>query len=193
MPWNVDRSGTAGLAYAASDGTGFRRAAHARRRLRGRQQQGGGCAIYPDGPTAPSVSVKAYLCLKLAGDDPGSPRMADARRAILRAGGLRACNSYTKLYLSIFGLWTWRRSPAVPPELILLPRWFYFNLHEMSSWTRTIVVPLSVIWALRPSVPLDVTLDEHQADSRPGRIRMTFQESFWCFVFAGVNGLIKLA
>ena len=161
-------------------------------RLRGQQQQDGGWAIYPDGPTDPSVSVKAYLCLKLAGDDPQSPRMADARRAILRAGGLRACNSYTRLYLSIFGLWTWRRSPAVPPELILLPRWFYFNLHEMSSWTRTIVVPLSVIWALRPSVPLDVTLDELQGDSRPGRRGTTLYESFWSRVFAGVNGLIKL-
>ncbi len=166
-------------------------------RLRGQQQSDGGWAIYPDGPTDPSVSVKAYLCLKLAGDDPQSPRMADARRAILRAGGLRACNSYTRLYLSIFGLWSWRRSPAVPPELILLPRWFYFNLHEMSSWTRTIVVPLSVIWALRPSVPLDVTLDELQAAERrgrggPGRDRRTLQESFWSAVFAGVNGLIKL-
>lgn len=161
-------------------------------RLRSQQQSDGGWAIYPDGPTDPSVSVKAYLCLKLAGDDPQSPRMADARRAILRAGGLRACNSYTRLYLSIFGLWSWRRSPAVPPELILLPRWFYFNLHEMSSWTRTIVVPLSVIWALRPSVPVDVTLDELQADSSPGRKRRTLHESFWSAVFAGVNGLIKL-
>jgi len=162
-------------------------------RLRGQQQQDGGWAIYPDGPADPSASVKAYLCLKLAGDDPRSPRMAAARRAILRAGGLRACNSYTKLYLSIFGLWTWRRSPAVPPELILLPRWFYFNLHEMSSWTRTIVVPLSVIWALRPSVPLDVTLDELRGRHAPGRRRTTLFESFWSFVFAGVDSLIKLA
>ena len=173
------------------------RAAACCERLRSQQQSDGGWAIYPDGPTDPSVSVKAYLCLKLAGDDPQSPRMADARRAILRAGGLRACNSYTRLYLSIFGLWTWRRSPAVPPELILLPRWFYFNLHEMSSWTRTIVVPLSVIWALRPSVPLDVTLDELQAAELrgrggPGRDRRTLHESFWSAVFAGVNALIKL-
>ena len=168
------------------------RAAACCERLRSQQQKDGGWAIYPDGPTDPSVSVKAYLCLKLAGDDPESPRMADARRAILRAGGLRACNSYTRLYLSIFGLWSWRRSPAVPPELILLPRWFYFNLHAMSSWTRTIVVPLSVIWALRPSVPLDVTLDELHEASGPGRGRRSLYESFWSAVFAGVNGLIKL-
>ncbi len=166
-------------------------------RLRSQQQEDGGWANYPDGPTDPSVSVKAYLCLKLAGDDPQSPRMADARRAMLGAGGLRACNSYTKLYLSIFGLWTWRQSPAVPPEMILLPRWFYFNLYEMSSWTRTIVVPLSIIWALKPSVPVDVTLDELlapelRARGGTGRKRATLRESFWSWVFAGVNGLIKL-
>ncbi len=162
------------------------------RRLRSQRQQGGGWAAYPDGPTDPSVSVKAYLCLKLAGDDPDAPHMAAARRAILRAGGLRACNSYTKLYLSIFGLWSWRQSPAVPPEMLLLPKWFVFNLHEMSSWTRTIVVPLSVIWAFRPSAPLDVTLDELQADDRPVRGRATFHHAFWSRVFAAINGLIKL-
>ena len=166
-------------------------------RLRSQQQADGGWAVYPDGPTDPSVSVKAYLCLKLVGDDPHSPRMEDARRAIVRAGGLRACNSYTKLYLSIFGVWSWRRSPAVPPELVLLPRWFYFNLHEMSAWTRTIVVPLSVIWALRPSVPLEVTLEELQEEESPRdaaarRGRLTLHESFWSGVFGSVNGLIKL-
>ncbi len=184
-----------GVRPAASLPGPWRRPAGSRRVASGcavSSKRTAGWAIHPDGPTDPSASVKAYLCLKLAGDDPQSPRMAGARRAILRAGGLRACNSYTKLYLSIFGLWTWRRSPAVPPEIILLPRWFYFNLHEMSSWTRTIVVPLSVIWALKPSVRLDVTLDELEGDSGPGRRRTTLYESFWSAVFVGVNGLIKL-
>jgi len=30
---------------------------------------------------------------------------------------------------------------------VLLPRWFYVNLYAMSSWTRTIVVPLSIFYA----------------------------------------------
>ena len=161
-------------------------------RLRSQQQEDGGWATYPDGPTDPSISVKAYLCLKLAGDDPRSPRMAAARRAILKAGGLRACNSYTRLYLSIFGLWDWRRAPAVPPEIILLPHWFYFNTYEMSSWTRTIALPLSVIWAVKPSVPLDVTLDELETDAAPPRPRTTLFEFFWSKVFIGIDRLIKL-
>ena len=161
-------------------------------RLRSQQQEGGGWATYPDGPTDASISVKAYLCLKLAGDDPDSPRMAAARRAILAGGGLRACNSYTKLYLSIFGLWDWRRAPAVPPEIILLPRWFYFNTYEMSSWTRTIALPLSVIWAVKPSVPLDVTLDELETDAAPAAPRTSLFEFVWSKVFIGIDRLIKL-
>jgi squalene-hopene/tetraprenyl-beta-curcumene cyclase len=34
--------------------------------------------------------------------------------------------------------------------MILLPSWCPFNIYSMSSWTRTIVVPLSVLWAHRP-------------------------------------------
>ena len=33
---------------------------------------------------------------------------------------------------------------------MLLPRWVYFNIYAMSSWTRTIVVPLSIFSAYKP-------------------------------------------
>ena len=161
-------------------------------RLRNTRLEAGGWSIHPGGPADVSASVKAYLCLKLAGDDPDSPPMAASRRAIVEAGGLGACNSYTKLMLAIFGLWSWRAAPAVPPEIVRLPRWFYFNLYEMSAWTRAIVVPLSVIWALKPSVPLTVTLDELGSDA-PGRDRgVGWRDRFWSTVFSGVDSLIKL-
>src|SRR5947207_3668270 len=43
-----------------------------------------------------------------------------------------------------------RTCASVPPELVLLPRWCYVNLYAMSSWTRTIVVPLSIFSAFKP-------------------------------------------
>src|SRR5262249_52945071 len=39
---------------------------------------------------------------------------------------------------------------TVPPELVLLPTWSYVNIYAMSSWTRTIVVPLSIFSAHKP-------------------------------------------
>jgi len=124
------------------------------RYLRARQLPGGGWAIYPGGPPEVSASVKAYLALKLAGDDPDSPHLRRARERIRELGGIDACNSFTKIYLALCGEYDWWRCPAVPPEMILLPRWLYFNLYEISSWSRAIVVPLSVVWALRPVRPL---------------------------------------
>jgi squalene-hopene/tetraprenyl-beta-curcumene cyclase len=137
------------------------RVAKAARYVRRKQLPGGGWAIYPGGPPEVSASVKAYFVLKLAGDDPAAPHMARARRTIHELGGIEACNSFTKIYLAICGQYDWWRCPAVPPEMVLLPRWLYFNLYEMSSWSRGIVVPLSIVWALRPVRPV---APEHAID-----------------------------
>ena len=137
------------------------RVAKAARYVGRKQLSGGGWAIYPGGPPEVSASVKAYFVLKLAGDDPAAPHMARARRTIHELGGIEACNSFTKIYLAICGQYDWWRCPAVPPEMVLLPRWLYFNLYEMSSWSRGIVVPLSIVWALRPVRPV---APEHAID-----------------------------
>ena len=122
--------------------------------LRRQQLPAGGWAAYPGGPPEVSASSKAYFALKLVGDDPAAAHMAKARRVILELGGLDACNSFTKIYLSIFGQYDWEKCPVVPPELILLPDWFPVSIYRMSSWSRAIVVPLSIISAYRPSCPV---------------------------------------
>ena len=162
------------------------------RRLRRRQMAAGGWSLYPGGPVDPSSSSKAYLCLKLAGDDPDAPHMVAARDAIRHAGGLQACNSYTKLLLSVFGLWNWRRVPSVPPEMILLPRWSYVKLGEFSAWSRVIILAVSVVWALKPHVPVDVSLDELEVDVVPARTRFTPFRFFWTRVFKVLDALFKV-
>src|SRR6266404_1565417 len=69
--------------------------------LRRQQLADAGWAIYAGGPTDLSSSVKAYFVLKISGDSPDAPHMARARRRILEMGGIDACNSFTKIYLSI--------------------------------------------------------------------------------------------
>ncbi|WP_437201383.1 terpene cyclase/mutase family protein [Planctomicrobium sp. SH664] len=117
-----------------------------------RQQQipTGGWAQYPGGPLEISSSVKAYWVLKIAGDDPQAPHMQLAREAILENGGAERVNSFTRYYMALLGLISYGQCPAVPPELILLPKWCPLNIYEMSSWSRTIVVPLSLLWAYQP-------------------------------------------
>jgi squalene-hopene/tetraprenyl-beta-curcumene cyclase len=115
-------------------------------------QQGpeGGWSNYPSGPIELSVSVKAYFALKLTGHDRRAEYMQKARAVIRAHGGAAACNSFTKFYLALLGQFPYDNCASVPPEMMLLPRWCYFNLYAMSSWTRTIVVPLSIFSATRP-------------------------------------------
>src|SRR5207253_690658 len=114
------------------------------------QMPEGGWNNYPEGPPDLSVSVKAYFALKLAGYDPNADYMVRARELIRSLGGGAGCNSFTKFYLGLLGQFPYANCPTVPPEIMFLPRWAYFNIYAMSSWTRTIVIPLSIFYAYKP-------------------------------------------
>ncbi len=111
--------------------------------IRSQQLESGGWAMFPGGPLEISGSVKAYWALKIVGDDPQAEHMVRAREAIRAAGGAEKVNSFTRYYFALLGIISYRQCPAVPPELMLLPTWAPLNIYEMSSWSRTIVVPLS--------------------------------------------------
>jgi squalene-hopene/tetraprenyl-beta-curcumene cyclase len=115
-----------------------------------KQLRDGGWAMYPGGRMDISGSVKAYFALKLTGHDPEADYMRLARQAIRAAGGADAVNSFTRFYLALLGQISYDHCPAVPPELVLLPTWSPINIYRMSAWSRTIVVPLSIMWAHRP-------------------------------------------
>jgi squalene-hopene/tetraprenyl-beta-curcumene cyclase len=109
-----------------------------------------GWGLFHAGGFDVSASVKAYYALKMIGDDPQAPHMERARTAILAAGGAAAVNVFTRIQLALFGAGPWSTVPTMPPELILLPRWFPIHLSKMSYWARTVVVPLLVLCALKP-------------------------------------------
>jgi len=162
--------------------------------LRRKQLPGGGWAIYEGGPAEVSSSVKAYFVLKLMGDDPNAPHMVRARDTILTLGGIEACNSFTRIYLAIFGQCSWDDCPAVPPEIVLLPDSFVFNIYKMSSWSRGIVVPLSVIWASKPSCPVPdyAAIPElHIEQPRPAHIPRTRKERHWRNFFTQIDRMLK--
>jgi squalene-hopene/tetraprenyl-beta-curcumene cyclase len=119
------------------------------RRVRERQLPDGGWNIYEGGPSELNATVKAYFALKLAGDVAETPHMVRARRCVLRLGGVERTNSFVRFYLALAGVIGWEMVPVIPPELMLAPRWLPLNIYEMSSWTRAIVVPLTIIYAHR--------------------------------------------
>jgi squalene-hopene/tetraprenyl-beta-curcumene cyclase len=124
-----------------------------------RQLPDGGFNIYAEGPADVNATVKAYFALKLAGMPLDDPRISRAREIILRLGGLQGANSYVKVNLSLFGLYPREYCPSIPPELMLLPGNF---IYQMSSWTRAIVIPLAIVHAADPQrpVPAGFNLEE---------------------------------
>ncbi len=120
------------------------------RYLRSTQGEHGGWPLYHDGDFNLSATVKAYYALKLIGDDPDAPHMRRARQAVLAAGGAARCNVFTRIALALFGQVPWRAVPVMPPEIMLLPRWFPFHLSKVSYWSRTVIVPMLVLMALKP-------------------------------------------
>ena len=132
------------------------------RYIRATQGSSGGWPLFHGGGIDVSASVKAYFALKAAGDLAEAPHMARARAAILRQGGARRCNVFTRILLALFGEVPWRAVPMMPVEIMLLPRWFPFHITKVSYWSRTVLVPLLVLMARRPRArnPHGITIRE---------------------------------
>lgn len=156
----------------------------------------GGWANYPGGPVEVSVSVKAYFALKIAGHAADEPVMARAADTIRRLGGAEATNSFTRFYLALLGQVPYAACPSVPAEIILLPRWFFFNVYAMSAWSRTIFVPLSVVDAYKPVTPLPDALHVREVFLNPPETprwpaKPTAKWLSWTNFFLGVDWVIK--
>lgn len=115
-----------------------------------RQLKDGSWPLYDAGPGNISASIKSYYALKIAGLDPSEPLMQKARKWILNHGGAEAGNVFTRIQLAIFGQIPWRTVPAMPTEIIWLPRWFFFHLDKVSYWSRCVIMPLLILFAKRP-------------------------------------------
>ncbi len=159
---------------------------------------GGGWPLFHGGPLDISCSVKAYLALRLIGDAPEAPHMQAAREAILTAGGAERSNVFTRAALALYGIVPWRAVPVMPPEIMLLPRWFPFHISKISYWARTVLVPLTVVMERRPQAanPRGVTINElfrtppEQVREWPGGAH---QAEPWSSLFKGLDGALHRA
>ncbi len=161
-----------------------------------RQLPDGGFNIYPQGPSEISATVKAYFAVKLAGGAEGVPAeyfanaLNRAKERILALGGIQSANSYTKINLSLFDLYPRAGCPALPPEMALLPGNF---MYQMSSWTRAIVTPLSIVHAMNPGrpVPAGFNLEELFAPGVPVTFRRDEKLFTWRNLFLTLDISLK--
>jgi squalene-hopene/tetraprenyl-beta-curcumene cyclase len=133
--------------------------------IRSQQRPDGTWANFEGGPGDVSTTVEAYAALRLAGDGIDEPHMAAARAFILASGGIEASRVFTRIWLALFGEWSWDELPSMPPELVLLPKWVPLNVYDWGCWARQTVVAITVVATLRPIRSLPFTL----AELRTGR------------------------
>jgi squalene-hopene/tetraprenyl-beta-curcumene cyclase len=163
--------------------------------LRAKQLPDGGWDLFPGSPSDISATVKAYFALKLVGHGPDEPFMAKARENILAKGGVTKANVFTKITLALFGQYDWRGIPAMPIEIMLLPRQSYFNIYEVSYWSRTVIVPLCILMDLKPvcRIPEAARIDELYVPSRAEadlRFPLSDQLISWKNFFIGLDRLL---
>jgi squalene-hopene/tetraprenyl-beta-curcumene cyclase len=128
--------------------------------IRSQQRADGSWANFYGGPGDLSTSVEAWVALRLAGDSADAPHMAAAREFVRASGGPESTRVFTRIWLALFGLWSWDELPNLPPEMVLLPRWFPLNIYDFACWARQTMVPLAVVAAYRPRRLLPFTIDE---------------------------------
>ncbi len=163
--------------------------------LRSRQEPGGGWPLFHGGAPDLSVSVKAYFALRAIGDAADEPHMLRARERILALGGAERANVFTRVQLALFGQVPWRATPVMPVEIMNLPRWFFFHLSKVSYWSRTVMVPLLVLMALRPQArnPRGIAIPE-LFRTPPDQVRDWFRgpyRSAWGPVFRWLDTALR--
>ncbi len=165
--------------------------------LRAAQGEHGGWPLFHDGRLNLSCSVKAYFALRCIGDPADAPHMVRAREAILAAGGAERTNVFTRAQLALFAQVPWRAVPVMPLEIMHLPLWFPFHLSKVSYWSRTVIVPLLVLMALRPRArnPRGVSVRElFRTD--PFEVRDYIRgpyKSAWGRFFKGLDSALRVA
>jgi squalene-hopene/tetraprenyl-beta-curcumene cyclase len=153
--------------------------------IRSQQRADGTWANFHGGPADLSTTVEAYAALRLAGDAPEGDHMRAAREFILDGGGVERTRVFTRIWLALFGLWSWDQLPALPPEVVFFPSWFPLNVYDFACWARQTIVPLTVVGAVRPVRPIGFELDELRTGLPP---RPTQPASTWEGRFERLDG-----
>jgi squalene-hopene/tetraprenyl-beta-curcumene cyclase len=158
---------------------------------REQRAHGGWELAYDDGGEL-SVSIEAYLALRLLGVAPDDPALVRARTFILARGGISNSRIFTKMHLALIGAYDWAGLPSLPPLLMMLPDEGPFSIYEFSSWARGSTVPLLALFDRKPIYGPTLSLDELYAEGR-ANVRFTLpraKDAFETF-FLGLDAVMK--
>ena len=162
--------------------------------LRSQQRDHGGWELfYGDGGEL-SVSIEAYMALRLLGVSKEDPALINAKKFILQHGGISKSRIFTKLHLALIGCYGWDGIPSLPAWVMLLPEESPFTIYEMSSWARGSTVPLLIVFDKKPVFDVNprINLDELYTEGIENVRYELPQNNDWTDIFIGLDYLFKL-
>lgn len=160
--------------------------------IRHRQRDDGTWSPYYKGPRDISITTEAYAALRLAGDPADAAHMRSAREFILDSGGLERTRVFTRIWMALFGEWSWDELPALLPEMILLPPWCPLNVYDFACWARQTIVPLTVVGSYRPVRSLPFGIHELRTNATP-REREPLPLATWSGALQRLDSLLHFA
>ena len=161
--------------------------ARAARWIRSQQRADGSWATFGGGPGDLSTTVEAWVALRLAGDPADARHMRAAAGFARSKGGVAATRVFTRIWLSLVGLWSWDDVPTIPPEIVLLPPWVPLNIYDWACWARQTIVPLAVVSSLQPVYPVPFGIGALDAGPR----RRSGRPTGWDLAFGLLDKAVK--
>jgi squalene-hopene/tetraprenyl-beta-curcumene cyclase len=160
--------------------------------FRGEQREHGGWELaYGDGGEL-SVSIEAYLALRLLGVSRDDHALLRARDFILARGGITRARIFTKMHLALIGAYEWAGLPSLPPWLMVLPERGPFSIYDLSSWARGSTVPLILLFDRKPVYEPVLHLDELYAEGRANaRFALPHGANAFERFFSGVDAVLR--
>jgi len=161
--------------------------------IRSQQREDGAWATFHGGPGDLSATVEAYVALRLAGDAPDEAHMSLAAKWSRGEGGVAGSRVFTRIWLALFGWWSWDDLPELPPEIIYLPKWMPLNIYSFGCWARQTIVPLTIVGAHRPVRPAPFGISELHIDpDRPNPKQRKAPITSWDGVFQRLDQMLHV-
>jgi len=139
----------------------------AERYLRDAQNESGAWELYKGDGGELSVTIEAYMALRLLDVPTDDPALERARDFILDRGGISKARIFTKFHLALIGCYDWSGLPSIPAWVMLLPDGNdVFSIYDLSSWARGSTVPLIAVFDRKPVYSIEplITLNELYAE-----------------------------
>ncbi len=129
-----------------------------RRALELQVRPDGGWGMHPDSPSYLFHTTLGYVALRLLGESPDDPLLADAKAWIEQHGGVWAIPTWGRIWLAMLGLYPWSSVQPLIPELWLMPDASPLHPRRLYCHMRLIYLGLSFVYGHRFVAPMDHTL-----------------------------------